>query len=644
MSISNYLNKIKNAVFGKDVRGAIHDAIKQCYDDASINHDNANMEVKLARGTHDTLNDRLDKSDQNLAQTNAQLSQITLLAPASNDIAVLQNFIDTLPYNCEVKFPRYDYFLEDVLVFKEKKDIKINLIDAKFIQQKHGYGCLEINNCKNVQVVGGHLIGYGNFPPQTFAGSILHNEKTDAVSWGSYRNGENITTPYGGGYLYNCGIGLLIYNGCDRILVQRVEVEGFNYSGISVGFSDNSNVNKNITLYKCYTHDNFDNGINVQRVEFVEVDGCKSSNNGHPSALLTDAQINPGYGFTSRLALTENAVAKGVIVKNSTFNNNKRKGIDAHSGLNIVFENNQVYASYHSGIAIVNTSGGLFDTYSIKNNKISSCGNNDLQGGDTSGGIIVFCDGDGEVVNNKLYNCADRLSSRGSWNIGLTVQGGTVVIESNRLYDSGLVSAVVVKNHYCWVNKNYIKYIGRDLREDYVFRILSDKGEINYNYIECGGNGMFFSNITGEFMGNEIIVTGKDLLCGSDVNIVNRTKYDFIDSVNVNRNMGTNDLKTLVCRVTIADGVAKFVDFSNFVSNIESHPVGFKINFKRDIKPIGSYFTKMTSLSSLNASNLWQYGLTASDLILGVDDELSGYGKELECLKDMILLVYVVVR
>lgn len=75
MSISNHLNKIKNAIYGKDVRGAIHDAIKQVYDDASVNHDNANMEVKLARGTHTTLNDRLNKSDQNLAQTNAQLSR-----------------------------------------------------------------------------------------------------------------------------------------------------------------------------------------------------------------------------------------------------------------------------------------------------------------------------------------------------------------------------------------------------------------------------------------------------------------------------------------------------------------------------------------------------------------------------------------
>ena len=34
-NITNFLNKIKTAVHGKDVRGAIHDAIKQVYDDAS---------------------------------------------------------------------------------------------------------------------------------------------------------------------------------------------------------------------------------------------------------------------------------------------------------------------------------------------------------------------------------------------------------------------------------------------------------------------------------------------------------------------------------------------------------------------------------------------------------------------------------
>ena len=76
MSITNKLNQIKNAIYGKEVRGAIHDAIKQVYDDASVNHDNANMEVKMARGTHNTLNDRLDNVDEIQAQTNAQLSHI----------------------------------------------------------------------------------------------------------------------------------------------------------------------------------------------------------------------------------------------------------------------------------------------------------------------------------------------------------------------------------------------------------------------------------------------------------------------------------------------------------------------------------------------------------------------------------------
>lgn len=78
MSITNKLNQIKNAIYGKEVRGAIHDAIKQVYDDASVNHDNANMEVKLARGTHNTLNDRLDNVDEIQAQTNAQLSTVKL--------------------------------------------------------------------------------------------------------------------------------------------------------------------------------------------------------------------------------------------------------------------------------------------------------------------------------------------------------------------------------------------------------------------------------------------------------------------------------------------------------------------------------------------------------------------------------------
>lgn len=72
-NIQSYLNQIKNAVFGKEVRESIHDAIKQCYDDAAVNHDNANMEVKLARGTHDTLNDRLVENEKNQEKISSKL-------------------------------------------------------------------------------------------------------------------------------------------------------------------------------------------------------------------------------------------------------------------------------------------------------------------------------------------------------------------------------------------------------------------------------------------------------------------------------------------------------------------------------------------------------------------------------------------
>ena len=72
-SIQNELNNIKTALYGKDVRTSIHNAIKICYDDASVNNDNANMEVKLARGTCNTLNDRLNESDKNQEEFRSKL-------------------------------------------------------------------------------------------------------------------------------------------------------------------------------------------------------------------------------------------------------------------------------------------------------------------------------------------------------------------------------------------------------------------------------------------------------------------------------------------------------------------------------------------------------------------------------------------
>ena len=92
MSIQNYLNQIKSAVFGKDVRQAIHDAIEECYNTASIDHDNANMEVKLARGTHNTLNDRLEANEEKQENFSEQLDK----KASKKDLEIERNRINLL--------------------------------------------------------------------------------------------------------------------------------------------------------------------------------------------------------------------------------------------------------------------------------------------------------------------------------------------------------------------------------------------------------------------------------------------------------------------------------------------------------------------------------------------------------------------
>lgn len=66
-SIKNFIEKIKSARYGKDVRQSIVDAIEQTYDDAIANG-HTDMEVAKARGKHSSLNNRLE-TDKNEMET-----------------------------------------------------------------------------------------------------------------------------------------------------------------------------------------------------------------------------------------------------------------------------------------------------------------------------------------------------------------------------------------------------------------------------------------------------------------------------------------------------------------------------------------------------------------------------------------------
>ena len=75
MSIQEHLNKIRNAVYGHEVRESIAKGIETAYDDAS-EKDNANMEVKIARGTHPNLRSRLDENTAQLQQTKDEVLEM----------------------------------------------------------------------------------------------------------------------------------------------------------------------------------------------------------------------------------------------------------------------------------------------------------------------------------------------------------------------------------------------------------------------------------------------------------------------------------------------------------------------------------------------------------------------------------------
>lgn len=73
--ITEYLKKILNARYGKDVRNSIVGAIEQCYEDAT-EQGNANMEVVAARGDFDSLKKRLDATKEDISKLNSMVNDL----------------------------------------------------------------------------------------------------------------------------------------------------------------------------------------------------------------------------------------------------------------------------------------------------------------------------------------------------------------------------------------------------------------------------------------------------------------------------------------------------------------------------------------------------------------------------------------
>ena len=137
-SIQEHLDKIKNAIFGKEVRQSIHDGLnkinqeteitskkqeklERTFDELIINAGNSNAEVVLARNGFETLGKRLDGVD-------SQLDNILYLAEnygikaedGFDNSTLIQNMIDSLQDGARIKFPNGKIQIDNDIDFKGK--------------------------------------------------------------------------------------------------------------------------------------------------------------------------------------------------------------------------------------------------------------------------------------------------------------------------------------------------------------------------------------------------------------------------------------------------------------------------------------------------------------------------------------------
>lgn len=496
-NITNYLNKVKTAIYGKEVRGAIHDAIKQVYDDASVEHDNANMEVKLARGTHNTLNDRLDNVDEIQAQTNAQLSQLVINVKdfgakgdgITDDRVAIQLAIDSsknVDKNTIVYFPAGVYKIDATANNEKGLQLKSDItylfhskseLHAITTDSTH-YSILMLDTCENITIDGATLIGERGTHTGTTGEWGMGIELLDC---------KNIT-------ITNCtindmwGDGIHITNSykdlakCENIVIDNVSFNNNRRQGISVLTAENVLIKNSRFTNTGGTAPGY--GIDIEpdhgglKAKNIVIDNCYFSNNdgggvvfgggnGCEKITITKCEFH-GDNINNTSSSTKNVIIRDNIIQNSN--------IVSEAGFSIDIINNKIYcdnpsneiaaigisanaSSTHSNASINIDSNtvqgcwkGVLITPSFKNSKITLRRNSfvNLIGNYGSNGIQFYdTDGSGNIVditNNIFNNIAGDCIAIGSDNTNIS---GNVFKESTQLaiyVAKNMVSMTIINN------------------------------------------------------------------------------------------------------------------------------------------------------------------------------------------------------
>ena len=298
------------------------------------------------------------------------------------------------------------------LIFREKKDIVIDLRGAELFTETYGQGIIDLYKCENVTIIGGKLSG-GGYIRETgeykwipLDGNTGAGEKGTNVKGfnttvlnpdiGTSRNNQFITQNetsggYGGqfpqfdgtkasqwgvwrgGQIGNQGYAFCIIGG-RNIEISHTETHGFNGGSFIIGLQRTLDGSRNfaristpesrsytpelVNIHDNYLHDNYAGGCQLDRGLHVRFRDNLVFRMGHPNASAGDLGVDPGYGFATGRAMP----CFDYDVSDNYFMHCYRKGIDTHQGTGFRFTGNKIWGTKFHGIGIA-VDDDFVDTY-----------------------------------------------------------------------------------------------------------------------------------------------------------------------------------------------------------------------------------------------------------------------------------------
>ncbi|HDR7876507.1 right-handed parallel beta-helix repeat-containing protein [Bacillus mobilis] len=367
-NIISYVNRIKTALYGKDVRGSLASGLEAVNKETEV----ATSLSTETKKRQDNLETRWDlvvaettdgaeiidmRVDMNgVVHTNAK-------ARADSDYKKTQDKInDKLAGIVNVK--EYEH-----LVVKDGEGNRIDWYPAFKAALASGASKVVFPNW--IMKFKSSIIIPSTVKEIDFAKAKLLYEKEQNIVAPRYEESAFVAlgipdlTIAGGSIEYvgtfNFGTGSLSYKGmvsaiyvedCQNIIIEKVEASKFNCSGINIaagatglGGYDYTN---NPKVLNCNLHHNRVAGVSFGDTKGIEISSCKLEYNGLPGDSST------GYGCAS----WQHKRPYNSIIHHNQANYNYRKGIDFHSGYNGIIDNNYCIGNTYYGIYTVFDNGG----------------------------------------------------------------------------------------------------------------------------------------------------------------------------------------------------------------------------------------------------------------------------------------------